>query len=252
MPTSPEDGLRVDGLRVAYQRDAEIVRGVSLTVDPGTIAGVIGPNGAGKSTLLRGIAGLATVTGGRVTLDGTDLTSRPPRRLLESGLAFVPQEHTTFPEMTVEENLRLGGWIRRRQRPWLNGRIERVCEIFPALGSRLDQPAGSLSGGQQKMVEVGRCLISEPRVLLLDEPTAGLSPGMARQVYEQIRRLRDETRVSVLLVDQNVREALQLADHVYALAMGRNDTDGGAADVAGRLDDVVRGWMRRSGSGVVG
>jgi branched-chain amino acid transport system ATP-binding protein len=243
-------GLRVRDLRAAYRRGIDILRGVSLEVAPGRITAVIGPNGAGKSTLLRAVAGLVPVTGGRVELSGREVTGEPPRRLLELGLAFVPQERSVFPGMAVRENLRLGGWLRRREGAWLEERIRALAELFPVLGSRLDAPAGDLSGGEQKIHEVARGLVLEPSVLLLDEPTAGLSPGMVDQVYEEIVKLCRERQVTVLLADQNVRQALGVADHAYVLATGRNDADGTAAEIVGRLDEIVRGWMDRRGSGV--
>ncbi|NIR29365.1 MAG: ABC transporter ATP-binding protein [Gammaproteobacteria bacterium] len=241
--------LHVNGLHVAYERDIEILRGVDLVARSAQITAVIGPNGAGKSTLLRGVAGLAPVVGGTVRLGERDVTGTSTEQLLHAGLAFVPQEHTVFPEMTVAENLRLGGWSRRHEREWLTRRIDACCQLFPFLSARLHSPAGALSGGQQRLLEVARCLVVEPSVLLLDEPTAGLSPAMTADVYEQIDELHEQADVTILLVDQNVREALHLADHVYVLAMGQNDTDGTAKDVQARLDDIVRGWMGRKGSG---
>ncbi|MDA8218863.1 MAG: ABC transporter ATP-binding protein [Dehalococcoidales bacterium] len=249
MSVTEDQKLAVRDLHVAYERDIDILRGVNLGVRMNKVTAVIGPNGAGKSTLLRAIAGLAPVVGGSVHLDGHDVTSSSPMRLLSMGLAFVPQEHTVFPQMTVLENLRMGGWPRRRDRRWLAERIEVCCDIFPVLRSKLRAPAGELSGGQQKLVEVVRALVSEPSVLLLDEPTAGLSPGMTKEVYEQIAALQAHAAVTILLVDQNIREALLLADYVYVLALGGNDTEGAADDIAGRLDAVVRGWMNRKGSG---
>ena len=247
MNAIPGKTLRVHGLRVAYERDIEILRGVDLEAASGAITAVIGPNGAGKSSLLRGICGLAPLTGGSVTLAGRDVTGLAAEQLLRLGVAFVPQEHTVFPEMTVAENLRLGGWLRRNDRAWLRSRMLACCELYPFLRERLGSPAGHLSGGQQRLVEIARCLVSEPSVLLLDEPTAGLSPGMAASVYEQIEGLHRHSGLTILLVEQNVREALRLAAHVYVLAMGRNDTDGSAADVEAGLDGIVRGWMTQAG-----
>ncbi len=242
--------LQVRDLRVAYERDIEILRGVSLTAEEGSVTAVIGPNGAGKSTLLRAVAGVAPTTRGTVELDGRPITRLPPARLVELGLAFVPQERTIFTRMTVRENLQMGGWRRRRDRRWLQQRIEDVCALFPMLRERLQSPAGDLSGGQQKTLELARGLVSEPKVLLLDEPTAGLSPKMASEIYRQIEHLRAQIGVTVVLVDQNVREALALADHVYALAMGRNDVDGTSDEIANNLDSVVRGWLQHIGSGL--
>jgi branched-chain amino acid transport system ATP-binding protein len=243
--------LEVRDLRVAYESDIEILRGVSLTAKEGSVTAVIGPNGAGKSTLLRAVAGVAPTTNGTVKLDGRPITRLSPARLVELGLAFVPQERTIFTSMSVRENLQMGGWRRRGDRRWLEQRIEEVCALFPMLDERLHSTAGDLSGGQQKTLELARGLVSEPTVLLLDEPTAGLSPKMAAEIYRQIEYLRAQIGVTIVLVEQNVREALALADHVYVLAMGRNDLDGTSEEIASNLDSMVRGWLQRTGSGVV-
>ncbi len=245
-----EPALVISELRVAYERDIEILRGVDLRASRSKITAVIGPNGAGKSTLLRAVAGLAPVVGGRVELDGRTVTGSSTATMVRLGVAFVPQERSVFPEMTIRENLVLGGWHRRSEHAWLADRITAVCAQFPVLGLRLDEAAGNLSGGQQKALEIARGLVSDPTVLLLDEPTAGLSPRLAQEVYEQVASLSGRLGVTVLLVDQNVREALAIAQHVYVLAMGRNDAEGAPADVLGRLDDIVKGWMQQQASGL--
>jgi len=243
--------IEIDGLRVAYEHDVEILRGVNLSGAADSMTAIIGPNGAGKSTLLKGVAGVAPVTGGEVRLADKRVDGLSTVKLVESGIAFVPQESSVFGQMTVAENLRLGGWHRRKERDWLDERIAVCGELFESIRPHLDRKAGDLSGGQQKLVEIARGLVSEPSVLLLDEPTAGLSPVMVREVYRELARLKERRSVTVLLVEQNVREALEVADHVYVLAMGQNDTDGSAADVTGRLETIVRNWMHREGSGVV-
>ena len=237
-------------LRVAYESDVEILRGVSLFGAANTMTAIIGPNGAGKSTLLKGVAGVAPVTGGTVHLGGKLITKLATAQRVEAGVAFVPQEASVFGQMTVIENIRLGGWTRRKDRAWLNRRIEFCSELFASIRPHLDRRAGDLSGGQQKLVEIARGLVSEPRLLLLDEPTAGLSPIMVREVYAELARLKETRSVTVLLVEQNVREALAVADDCYVLAMGRNDTHGTAAEIAGRLDSIVRNWMSHEGSGM--
>lgn len=243
--------LCASGLRVTYEANVEILRGVNLNAERGQVTAIIGPNGAGKSTLLRALAGLSPITGGCVRIDDVDITQSSPRERLERGIAFVPQERSSFPEMSVEENLRMGGWVRRTERNWLASRIDTICALFPLIAERLKEPAGNLSGGQQKILELGRALIGEPSVLLLDEPTAPLSPQMATQVYSEIRRLNDELGVTILLVDQNIRQGLEVADYAYALAIGTNDTDGRSADIRDRLPEIVEGWFGIEGSGVV-
>jgi branched-chain amino acid transport system ATP-binding protein len=242
--------LQVQGLKVAYERDIQILRGLDLLMREGSLTAIIGPNGAGKSTLLKGIAGLAPVVGGTVTLLSERIDGCDPVAIRRRGIAFVAQEDSTFGDMTVRENLQLGGWIRRSERDWLERRVETCARLFPAITPHLDRRAGLLSGGQRKLVEVARGLVAEPRLLLLDEPTAGLSPSMVKELYRQIGALKDQG-VSILLVEQNVREALEVADHVYVLAMGLNDVDGPAHDIARRLPDIVQGWLGRKPTGVV-
>jgi branched-chain amino acid transport system ATP-binding protein len=243
--------IEISGLRVAYESGVEILRGVNLSGAADSMTAIIGPNGAGKSTLLKGVAGVAPVTRGEIRLGGKRVEGLPTVELVKSGISFVPQESSIFGQMTVAENLRLGGWHRRNERDWLDRRVRDCGDLFESIRPHLERKAGDLSGGQQKLVEIARGLVGEPSLLLLDEPTAGLSPVMVREVYRELARLKERRSVTVLLVEQNVREALEVADHVYVLAMGRNDTDGSSADIAGRLEAIVRNWMNREGSGVV-
>ena len=244
------EAVEISGLRVAYEADVEILRGVSLSGPANTMTAIIGPNGAGKSTLLKGVAGVAPVTRGEVRLGEKRIDRLSTAMLVEAGVSFVPQETSVFDQMTVVENIRLGGWTRRRDKAWLDQRIAVCGDLFASIRPHLARNAGDLSGGQQKLVEIARGLVAEPRLLLLDEPTAGLSPIMVKEVYTELARLKEMRSVTVLLVEQNVREALAVADHVYVLSMGQNDTDGPAAEIGGKLDDIVRNWMSREGSGV--
>ena len=215
----------------------------------GKITLVIGPNGAGKSTLLKAIGGLAPAVGGTVKLNDQDVTGWPARRLLEARLAFVPQEATLFRDMSVRENLVMGGWMRRGEKTWLAERVQATADLFAMPSAYLQRRAGDLSGGQQKILEIARSLVLRPSMLLLDEPTAGLSPKMAAQVYGHVRELV-RSGITLLLVDQNVRSSLAIADYVYVLAMGRNNAEGSADDVERRLQSIVAGWMKEGGSGV--
>jgi branched-chain amino acid transport system ATP-binding protein len=215
----------------------------------GSLTAIIGPNGAGKSTFLKAIAGLAPTTGGKVSFLDKQLAGATPAAIRASGIAFVAQDESVFGDMTVRENLRLGGWIRRHDRAWLNRRIEECINLFPAIVPHIDRRAGLLSGGQRKLVEVARGLVAEPTLLLLDEPTAGLSPAMVKELYRQLAKLKEQD-VSILLVEQNVREALEVADHVYVLAMGRNETDGPAQEISARLPEIVQGWLGRKLAGM--
>lgn len=242
--------LEVRGLRVAYERDIEILRGVDLVARQRSTTVIIGPNGAGKSTFLKGLAGVAPVTGGEVRLEGQRVDGKSSVDLVAKGIAFVPQESSVFAQMTVEENLRLGGWTLRGNRAAVDKRVEICLQLFDSIKNFRQRKAGDLSGGQQKLVEIARGLVAEPSLLLLDEPTAGLSPIMVSEVYAQLAELRAKAPVTIVLVEQNVREALAVADHVYCLAMGMNDVDGGAEEITGKLDRIVRGWMSKTSSGV--
>jgi branched-chain amino acid transport system ATP-binding protein len=240
------ESLDCRGVRIAYERDTEIVRGVDLRVADGSITTIIGPNGAGKSTLLKGIAGVAPMTGGELTFGANSLVGLSPSERLARGLAFVPQERSAFDEMTVEENLRMGAWQLRRERRRVVTLMDEVLSLFPLLAERRRRAAGDLSGGQRKLLEVARGLMSEPKLLLLDEPTAGLAPHIAHLVYEQMVVLRDTHGVTILLVDQNVREALEVSDVVHVIALGQNAASGSAEEIGAQLDTIVRDWMTHS------
>lgn len=241
--------LEVRGLRVAYERDIEILRGVDLVARQRSTTVIIGPNGAGKSTFLKGLAGIAPVTGGEILLQGQAVQGRSSVELVSRGIAFVPQESSVFAQMTVEENLRLGGWTIRGKRANVDQRVKTCLGLFDSISRFGQRKAGDLSGGQQKLVEIARGLVAEPDLLLLDEPTAGLSPIMVGEVYAQLAELKAKAPVTIVLVEQNVREALAVADHVYSLSMGMNDVDGSAEEITGKLDSIVRGWMSKTSVG---
>ncbi len=197
---------------------ADILKGASLTVEPGEIVVIIGPNGAGKSTLMKSAFGLVTIRQGRVAYQGQEITNRKPEQVVKLGIGFVPQEKNVFPSMTVEENLEMGAYLRSDD--W-SGTLERVYEIFPRLAERRNQPAGSMSGGERQMVAMGRALMMEPKLLLLDEPTAGLSPLFIDQTMERICDI-NKLGIGILMVEQNARQALMIAHRGYVLAMGAN------------------------------
>jgi len=210
--------LRVDDLRAGYRDGPDIVRGASLEVTPGEVVCLVGANGAGKSTLLKALFGLLEVRGGEVVFDREPIVEEPPVAMMRRGLAFIPQGRTVFADMTVEENLEMGGTLvpgaaeRRR-------RMEAVCDLFPVLRERRADPAGRLSGGEQQMVAIGRGLMTRPRLLLLDEPTIGLAPKVATEVFRAVHRIRD-AGTAVLMVEQKVREALQHSDRAYLMSLG--------------------------------
>jgi branched-chain amino acid transport system ATP-binding protein len=189
-----------------------------MTVDPGEVVVVIGPNGAGKSTALKCVFGLLNITRGRVLLDDADITNTPPERVVRKGVCYVPQSGNVFVNLTVQENLEMGAYVRRDDfRP----RLEEIYEMFPDLGVKRRQPAGSLSGGQRQMVAMGKALMLEPKILLLDEPTAGLSPKYRGEIFETVRQI-NATGVPILMVEQNAKQALAIADRAYVLVDGAN------------------------------
>ena len=201
-----------------YVPEVNILNGCNLTVGPGEFVGIIGPNGAGKSTLLKAVLGLVQVRSGNVTLRGEDITGHKPHQLVARGVGFVPQNRNVFPSLTVRENLEMGAFLQPSR---FDDRFEYVTTLFPRLRERAAQRCGSLSGGERQMVAMGRALMLDPQVLLLDEPSAGLSPALQDQVFIQSRQI-NETGVAILMVEQNARKCLQVCDRGYVLDQGRN------------------------------
>ena len=204
-----------------------VVHGISLEVAPREIVTLIGPNGAGKSTLLRAIAGLIAPEGGRILLGERDVTALPAHRAVAAGIGYVPQTANVFTTLTIHENLKVGGHTLRRE---LATRLERAYALFPVLAEKRREQGRSLSGGQRQMLAIARALMTEPKVLLLDEPTAGLAPQVVGEVFRLLRRLA-ESGVAVLMVEQNAKAALGISDRGYVLAEGRNRIAGRAADL---------------------
>jgi branched-chain amino acid transport system ATP-binding protein len=227
--------LEVEDLHAGYGK-IEILKGVSLRVEAGQVVSIIGPNGAGKSTVFRTLFGLLPARRGRVRFGGEDVTNRPPARLLERGLAYVPQGRNVFPLMTVEQNLRLGAYIRPRSAD-LEPEIERVYGTFPMLREARARRAADLSGGQQQMLEMGRALLLRPRLLLLDEPTLGLAPLVFKEIFRIIEDLRRQGQ-TILMVEQNAAKALAISDYAYVLELGANRFEGTGEAV--RTDERIR------------
>lgn len=217
--------LDVRGLVAGYEPGLNIVRGASIHAKQAEIVVILGPNGAGKSSLIKAIAGLVPVSAGQVLLDGQDITATPAHRMVRQGLAFVPQTENIFPLLTVEENLRVAGGILPRGRA--APRIEEMFAMFPDLARQRRLAAGSLSGGQRQMLAVARALIVDPRVLMLDEPSAGLSPKFVEMVFAQLAAIR-LTGLTIVLVEQNAKAALAIGDRAYVLVEGREAHEGPA------------------------
>ncbi len=213
--------LVVDDIHAAYQPGVDILQGMSLTVPPGGFVLVIGPNGAGKSTLLKSVFGLLNVHRGGIALGGRSIAGLAPHEIKRLGVSYVPQELNTFPHLTVEENLHVGGWTLRRDKARLKDRLARIYDIFPVLAGRRREKAGSLSGGQGRMLSVAREMITEPKLMLVDEPTVGLAPNLADQVYELLQTARKATPSAILLVDQNVADALRHTENVVMMNLGK-------------------------------
>ena len=229
--------LSATGMRGGYGK-ADILNGCTLTVERGQIAVIVGPNGAGKSTAMKAIFGMMRLRSGSVRLDGDAITPLTPQQRVHRGMGFVPQVNNVFPSMSVEENLEMGAFIRRDD---FRGTMEQVFELFPILKDKRRQPAGELSGGQRQQVAVGRALMTQPKLLMLDEPTAGVSPIVMDELFDRIIEVA-RTGISILMVEQNARQALEIADMGYVLVQGANRyTDTGAALLAN--PDVRRTFL---------
>ena len=205
---------------------ADILKGCTIAVESGEIAVIVGPNGAGKSTAMKAMFGMLDLRAGTVLLNGKDISDLPPQQRVRQGMGFVPQTQNVFTSMTVEENLQMGGFIRGDD---FSGTIEEIYRLFPVLREKRAQPAGELSGGQRQQVAVGRALMTQPKVLMLDEPTAGVSPIVMGELFDRIIDVA-QTGIAILMVEQNAKQALAIADRGYVMVQGENRyTDTGAA-----------------------
>lgn len=238
MTSAPQEtGLVVEDLHAAYDR-LQVLHGVSLRVPHAKLVAVVGANGAGKSTLLRAVSGLLRPTKGTVRLGGRDVTAEGAERISALGLSHVPENRLVFPSLTVEDNLLLGSWNRRKDKGGYDGRRRDVLDLFPRLGDRIALQAGSLSGGEQQMLAIARGLMSEPSVMILDEPSLGLAPRVVGEITRALGTLRDAKGLAVLLVEQNVRAAFSIADWALVMDRGRLVAEGSPAELAS--DDRVR------------
>lgn len=210
--------IKVDNIEAGYIPGVNILQGCSLDVAPGELVGIIGPNGAGKSTLVKALFGLVNIRSGNVSYRGEDITGRTAHELVSRGIGYVPQTENVFPSLTVSENLEMGAYLAPSR---FKNRLDFVCEMFPRLAERIGQRAGSLSGGERQMLAMGRALMMEPQVLLLDEPSAGLSPVLQDQVFIRTKQIND-SGVAIVMVEQNAARCLQICDRGYVLDQGRN------------------------------
>jgi branched-chain amino acid transport system ATP-binding protein len=230
--------LAVDGIVAGYSAHDEVLKGAGIAVSAREIVVLIGPNGAGKSTLLKSIAGFLAPRDGSIVFEGRAIHGLKPREITRQGIAFVPQEANVFPSLTVEENLEMGGYIDRRA---AKGRMKEMFARFPVLAERRSREARALSGGQRQMLAVAMGLMAAPRLMLLDEPSAGLSPAASAELFALVKRLHGEG-MTVAMVEQNALEALKIADRAYLLVDGRNVREGRASALA-QDPDVRRAFL---------
>ncbi|MCB9161864.1 MAG: ABC transporter ATP-binding protein [Caldilineaceae bacterium] len=220
--------LEISNLYVGYYRDLNILQGVSLTATEGKITTILGANGVGKSTMLKAVYGFLKPNEGNIVLDGESILGVPTHERINRGLAYIPQQPGVFRWMSVEENLEVGAWTFKRDKQRIKQKLDENYARFPILRDKRKQMTGELSGGQQRMVEIGRTLMTDPKVILVDEPTAGLAKLLSEEVYQMLVDLRDRENLTILLVDQEIRAALKIADYVYVLELGRNKFEGPA------------------------
>ena len=225
--------LQLDGVRSGYGNGPDILTDVSLEIEQGKAYCIIGPNGAGKSTLLKTISGLLTPREGRITFEGRDIGGLRPDQILTAGICFVPQDRTLFPQMSVKENLVMGGYLVKDSKV-LEERMDRAFDMFPLLRERASQMAQTMSGGEQQMLALARALMIEPTLMMIDEPSLGLAPQISDQIFDTIRRLGSEMGITVLLIEQSVRKGLEAAQWAFVLDLGTKRFEGPADTI---LDD---------------
>jgi len=222
-----------------YVEGIDILNGVELTVEAGSLTGIIGPNGAGKSTLLKTVFGFLHPRGGRIAFDGRDISADVPHVIKRLGIGYVPQGTNTFPQLTVHENLQLGAWVFRRDAARVTQMLERAYAAFPRLAEKRSLRATGLSGGEAKMLSIAKEMVTDPRLLLIDEPSAGLSPKITEQVYSQLLAARARG-LTILLVDQNIAKAVEISDYLYMLEMGTVRRAGPRQPFVDQLRELIR------------
>lgn len=235
--------LSAHNIVAGYVDEIDILQNVSVDVQEQQITSVIGPNGSGKSTLMRVICGFLTPKSGQVLWDDTDLTGRQSHTMAGLGICYLPQERTVYPHLTVEQNIYLGSWTFRRDKARIRHELARVYDLFPMMQERRKSKAGNLSGGMQKILEVARGMMISPEILICDEPTVGLAPIIAKEVYDTIEHLK-AGGLTILLVDQNVREAIRIGDQIYVLEVGQNKVNGTRAEFETNQHEMIKDWLQ--------
>ena len=228
--------LQIEGIVSGYTKELDILSGVSLKVEKGQMVSIIGPNGAGKSTVLKTIFGILKVRGGRIVFEDEDITNIPADQILQKGISIVPQGRNIFPLMTVRENLELGAYI-RQDKEKIEQDIEEIYKMFPILKERSTQKARSMSGGEMQILEMGRAMLLNPKIMLIDEPSLGLAPIMANEVFDKIEEI-NKAGTTILIVEQNADRSLKMSDYAYVLEEGRSTREGPAEEI--RNDDEIK------------
>lgn len=236
--------LELRDASVSYSGDITILKDLSISVRENSITGIIGPNGAGKSTALKTMYRMLNVSAGQLFYQGQDITRLDQTELIRRGIAFVPQSHSVFGGLSVRDNLILGAWSIRKHRTRIREAIDRVYELFPMLEEKDQALAGTLSGGQQRFLEIARSLMTNPQVIFFDEPGAMIAPKYSRQIYDFLRLLKEHGK-TVVLVDQNVRQCVNVSDHLYVLELGRNKIDCPTGTMSGNTEmmNLIAGWI---------
>lgn len=236
--------LELENVHAAYHGDISVLNGLNLKVREGVITGIIGPNGAGKSTALKTLYGFLKISSGYIRHRGESINGTKPSAMVGRGVSFVPQNRSLFNELSVEDNLRLGAWGIRSCQSRVEEALERSYDMFPILKDKRHDPAGSMSGGQQRFLELARALMIDPSIILLDEPTAMLAPKVSRELYDFISTL-PEKGITVVLVDQNVRQCAAVSDYLYVLDLGANRAEGASADFGDDegLKAMIQEWL---------
>ncbi|HMK83687.1 MAG TPA: ABC transporter ATP-binding protein [Candidatus Bathyarchaeia archaeon] len=234
--------INAEHIRAGYGSGIDIIHDISLQAKPHQFTAIIGPNGSGKSTILKAMYGVITPRAGKVIYNNMEITKLKPHEMLAVGISYVPQERSIFPFLTVHDNLKAGAWLIRKEKNRVQEAVNRVYEIFPRLQERRKVKAGNLSGGEQKMLEFGRAMLLNPQTILVDEPTAGLAPKIAHEVYLTLQSLKD-IKLTILLVDQNVRQAISLSDYMYVIELGTIKEEGPSNKYRAEMSELVKSWM---------